>query len=247
MPRLAWYVIFIVLLAAGCDGSAGSSSAPPTLAPADLLAQAGSNMRAASTLRVAVDRAGGDYFFETDFGVVLFNALRGQYVAPDVIQASARVLLGKLPLDVDIFARGADQWIRGVFTNMEWQRAILAEGFDPQTLIADADSGLQAALKALRNVTLVGETTLEDGTAAYHLSSAADGANVSALIVNIVQMSGEVTVDVFIDRARLLPLRFVIVQPPAGEQTTGTPGPTTWTIEFYDFDAEPELTGPEGA
>ncbi|MBL8160991.1 MAG: LppX_LprAFG lipoprotein [Anaerolineae bacterium] len=246
MRRLALCLILIVLVAAGCNAGGTSPTPEPTPSPADLLLQASSNTRAASTLRVSVDRAGAEYFFETDFGVVLFNSLKGQYVAPDVIQASARVLLGNLPLDVDIFARGADQWIRGVFTNMEWQNAILAEGFDPQTLIATEDSGLQAALKSLRNLSFVGETALEDGTAAYHLSSVANGEDVSALIVNIVQMTGEVTVDVFIDRERLLPLKFVIVQPPTGAQTA-TPGPTTWTIEFYDFDADPELNGPEGA
>jgi hypothetical protein len=244
--RFALCLFIIVVTAAGCNTGGVTPTAAPTLDPADLLVQAGNNTLAANTLRVSVDRDGAEYFFETDFGVVLFNSLKGQYVAPDVIQASARVLLGNLPLDVDIFARGADQWIRGVFTNMEWQNAILAEGFDPQSLIATEDSGLQAALKSLRNLALVGETALEDGTAAYHLSSVADGEDVSALIVNIVQMTGEVTVDVFIDRERLLPLKFVIVQPPSGEQTA-TPGPTTWTIEFFDFGADPELSGPEGA
>lgn len=242
MHRFGLLLLMMILVIAGCNTT--TETPAPTLAPTALLAQATANAQAAKTLRVAIDRTGADYLFTADMGTVVFNSLGGQYVAPDIIQATARVLLGRLPVDLEVYARGEDQWIRGVFTNMEWQNTIFAPGFNPQTLLSQPGTGLQTALTALKDVQLAGEEALEDGTAAYHLTSTAQGPDVSALVVNIVQMTGEVTVDVYVDKARLLPVKFVIVQPDT--VTAEQPEPTQWTIELYDFDAEAELTPPEG-
>lgn len=239
MRRLGFLLLLLIGLVAGCNTGSGET-AVPTPEPIDLLAQAAANAEAAETLRLSVERTGADYFFVTEFGTVLFDSLTGQYAAPDVIQARAKVELGKLALDLDLYAKGEAQYIMGVFTNMEWQATVFAPGFNPQSIIA----GLKPALAALNDVKIVGEETLEDGTAVYHLTSTAAGEDVAALVVNIVEMTGQVTVDVYVDKAQSLPLKFVIVQPDT--VTAEQPEPTTWTIELYDFGAEAELNGPAG-
>jgi hypothetical protein len=43
---------------------------------------------------------------------------------------------------------------------------------------------------------------------------------------------------------QLLPVRFVIVQPDTASE--GEPTPTTWTVDVYDVNSEPELDAPNG-
>jgi LppX/LprAFG-like lipoprotein len=239
--RLAIILFMVITLLAGCNG--GTTQVAPTPTPADLLKQAADNIRAVSTLKMTIEHSGAAYFFQAEMGTVTFNHLEGQYVAPDTIQAKVRVTLGKLPLDIDVFAKGTDQWIRGIFSNMNWQKTEFAIGFNPQTLISQENSGLQVAMASLKDLSLVGEESLEDGTAVYHLSASAAGEDVSALVAGLLQMTGQVQVDLYIDRNKILPLKFVVVQPDTITETEKEP--TTWTIEIYDFNVEATLEAPE--
>lgn len=242
MRRLAIFLLIMVWVLAGCGGDA-TQQAAATRTPADMVKQAAANVRPVDTLKMTIERSGAVYLFQADMGTVAFNRLEGQYVAPDTIQAKARVMLGKLPLDIDVFAKGADQWIRGIFSNMEWQKTDFATGFNPQTLISQENSGLQVAMASLKDVKQVGEESLEDGTAVYHLSATAAGQDVSALVAGLLQMTGQVTVDLYVDKAQILPLKFVVVQPDTITDTEKDP--TTWTIEIYDFNVPATLETPE--
>jgi lipoprotein LprG len=121
---------------------------------------------------------------------------------------------------------------------------VFAPGFDPSTILSQENSGFDVALSALIDPKLVGEETMEDGTAGYHISATAQGEDVSALVVNLVQMTGSVTVDVYIDKAEMLPVRFIIVQP---DTATDQTEPTTWTIDLFDFDAAAGIELPDAA
>jgi LppX_LprAFG lipoprotein len=239
--RLAIFLLIVVWVLAGCGGDATPQDAVPS--PVDMVKQAAAKVRSVDTLKMTIERSGAAYIFQAEMGTVTFNRLEGQYVAPDTIQAKARVMLGKLPLDVDVFAKGTDQWIRGIFSNMEWQKTDFATGFNPQTLISQENSGLQTAMASLKDLKLAGEESLEDGTAVYHLTASAAGENVSALVAGLLQMTGQVQVDLYIDKAKLLPLKFVVVQPDTVTETEKDP--TTWTIEIYDFNVAATLDAPE--
>jgi hypothetical protein len=192
---------------------------------------------------MSVELAGADYFIETDFGEVAFRRAVAQYVAPDMMQATVRVLLGSVPLDVDVFSRGENQWFRaGVWTAGEWVNATFAPGFNPEALIAQ-ESGFQAAINALIDLQMAGPEELEDGTPVHHLRAVADGEDVSALMVGLIYATGSVNVDVYIHRNEVYPVRFVIVQPDTA--TEEQPDPTTWTVDVYDLNAEAEIDDPE--
>ena len=214
-----------------------------TLEPSALIHEAANKLMGVNTLRVTIDRSGADYGFETTLGSVVFNHLTGQYVAPDVVYATVRVALAKLPIEIELYAKGDQQWVRGVFSNNEWQSGVFAPGFNPKTLLTQAETGLQGALNALSALELQGETQLEDGTAVYEIKATADGKSVSSLLVDIVEMTGVTEITVFIDKASHRPLKFVVVQPES--VTDLQPDPTTWTIELYDFDAAAELSPPQ--
>jgi len=236
-----WLMLIMVILLAACAGA-------PTEEPVDpleLVTDAAENIRETESFRLSVERSGASYFVETDLGSVDFRRAMAQYVAPDVLQATVRLIAAGLPADVEIFSRGEEQWYRHtVLTANVWFHAPFAEGFNPETLIAE-DTGFQTALNSLINLSYEGQTTLEDGTPVYHLTGRAQGEEISALLANMVETTGEVLVDVFIHRSLIIPVRFVIVQPDTA--TEAEPEPTTWTVDVYDINAEPALDPPPDA
>lgn len=242
MRYLFIWLLLVTLLIAACTGSSTPEPPPDALT---LVTEASENIRSSETFRMDVVRTGAEYYVPTDLGNVDFKRAVAQYVAPNILQATVRVIAAGLPADVDVFSRGEDQWFRNtILTANQWLNAPFAEGFNPERLIAE-DTGFQMALNSLINLSYVGRAQLEDGTAVHHLTGTARGEDITALMANLVEATGEVLVDVFIDQQALLPVRFVIVQP--NTITEDEPEPTTWTVDVYDVNAEPELDAPESA
>ncbi len=239
MPRLGFLVFFVLFLAA-CSGETATEPPPDPLA---LVTEAGDNIRASETFRMEVLSTGAPYAVQTDFGAdVFFRQARAQYVAPETMQGNVRLIVAGIPADVDIFSRGDEQWYRNtVLTGGEWLNQPFAQGFNPQALIAD-DTGFQAALNALIDLEYVGETNLEDDTRVHHLKGTADGTDISALLAGIIMVQGNTEVDVYVDREQRVPVRFVIRLPET--VTEDEPVPTTWTVDVYDINAEPQLDAP---
>lgn len=239
MPRLGFLVFFFLFLVA-CSGETATEPPPDPLA---LVTEAGDNIRASETFRMEVLSSGAPYAVQTDFGAdVFFRQARAQYVAPDTMQGNVRLIVAGIPADVDIFSRGDEQWYRNtVLTGGEWLNQPFAQGFNPQALIAD-DTGFQAALNSLIDLEYVGETNLEDDTPVHHLKGTADGGDISALLAGIIVVQGNTEVDVYIDREQRVPVRFVIRLPET--ITEDEPEPTTWTVDVYDINAEPQLDAP---
>lgn len=236
MRRLAAIIGCMIAIVAGCT-PAPEPTAPPD--PTALVTEAAINIRGSETFRMQVERTGAPYFVQTDLGNVAFRRAVAQYIAPAIMQASVRLVAAGLTADVDIFSRGDDQWYRHtLLTGNRWFNAPFAEGFNPQTLISE-DAGFQAALGSLIDLRYIGAESLEDGTPVHHLAGEADGADVSALMVGMIEARGDVTVQVFIDRERLIPVRFIIVQPET--ISPDEPVPTTWTVDIFDVNAEATL------
>jgi hypothetical protein len=234
-----WLMGFLVLLLAACTGAATEEPVDPI----DLVTTASVNIRESESFRMSVERTGAAYMVDTGLGMVDFRRAVAQYVAPNVIQATVRLIASGLPADVDIFSRGDDQWYRHtILTANRWFNAPFAEGFNPETLISE-DTGFQTALNSLIDLSYEGLQTLEDGTPVYHLKGTADGKDITALLANLVEATGEVLVDVFIDQKLMIPVRFVIVQPDTVSESE--PEPTTWTVDVYDINAEPEIDAPD--
>lgn len=247
--RRLWIILLLTtaLLLTACN--TGNDDEPPP-EPVALLTEAANNIRAANTFRMEVRHSGADYlvsvYLDPDasglsqsVAQVAFRRALAQYVAPQVLQADVSIILGGITTQLKIFSQGDDQWFKLPVTS--WIKGDFAPGFNPETLIAE-DTGFQAALAALTDLNYEGTDTLEDGTNVFHLSGTANGPDVTALLVGLIEAEGLVPVDVYISQEDRLPVRLVIVQP-----ETDPEDPTTWTIDVYDLNAEPNLTPPEGA
>jgi hypothetical protein len=231
-------LLLSALLLAGC---AGAPEATPTPAdPLALVAEAAVAIRGADTFRMIVDQTGPTYPIDTDFGSVAFRRADARYAAPDTLQASLAVLALGARLDVDVFARGANQWFRApLWTGDQWLNATFAPGFNPEILIAQ-DAGFQAAVDAARDLEVVGDTQLETGQNVVHIRGRADGPALNGLLVGLIEMQGDVQVDVFIDRDTRFPARFVLTEAVPGEDE-----PRTWTLDILDVNAPAQLDDPE--
>lgn len=239
MLRLLTLITLVACFAAGCGGA--SSEPPPD--PLELVTTAAENIRQTETFRMLVERTGAPYYIETDLGSVIFRRATAQYVAPDTMEATVRLIAASVPTEVGIFSRGENQWYKNsILTGGRWFNAPFSPGFNPETLIAH-ETGFQASLRALIDLEYDGEVTLEDGSPTYHLTATANGPDVTALLAGLVDMPGIVDVDVYIHREKLMPVRFVIIQPETA--TEGEPEPTTWTIDIYDVNAPAQIDDPE--
>lgn len=243
MHKRALLILLICLTALGLTGCGGEDEATVD-DPLALLVTAADQIRSADSFRLYVIQEGAPYTFPiavaADLMNVRFRLAQGQYVAPDTLQARASVVAG-LTLEIDIFAQGDDQWFRVNTLAIPWQNAPFAAGFNPAALISD-DGGFQAALTALLELEFVGATTLEDGQSVYHLRGIADGPSVATLVVGLLEIEGEVPVDVFINRETGYPARLVLTQPETA--TEENPEPTRWVIDVFDINAEPQLDPP---
>lgn len=241
MLRLLSVLLAVILLVAGCNGGAAPTETPD---PLTLVTEAAEKIRATDTFRMIIEQTGAPFYINTQFGAnVVFRRAEAQYVAPRDMQARARLIALGLPTEVDIFARGENQWFRSdALTGGSWLNAQFAPGFNPETLIS-AETGFQSALAALVDLRYIGTAALESGANTYELHGTATGEEVSALLANLVELTGEVQVRVYIDQATNYPARFVLVQP--GTETEREPEPTTWIMDIYDINAPAAIENPE--
>lgn len=211
--RLFPLMMFFALIISACNGGSPPANTTPTPTPDPLVLvmEAAENIRAAETFRLNVSQTGPDYAILTDYGSVIFRRADAQYVAPGVMQAAVRVGALGLTIDIDVFARGADQWFRAIWTGNSWLHAAFSPGFNPEALIAE-ETGFQAAVDSVTALTYVGETALENGRQVLHIRGTADGASMNALLIGLIQMVGEVGVEVYIDAETRFPVRFVLTE-----------------------------------
>lgn len=243
---LRLFLIALVVALVGCTTTpATETETPPD--PVKLITETAEKIRAAETFRISVNESGPDYLLYTEYATVFFRRAVAQYVAPGMMQATIRVLAAGLPLEVEVFSHGADQWYRAIWTGNQWLNQPFAPEFNPETLIAE-ETGFQAAMGALIDLTYIGGEQLENGADVHHLKAIAEGPDVAALLGNLIEPTGTVDVDVYIDRTTGYPARFGITEYDSGSTVTPEPGqqadPVQWTIDVYDINADPELSTP---
>ncbi|MCU0512308.1 MAG: LppX_LprAFG lipoprotein [Anaerolineae bacterium] len=242
-----WWILLLLLTA--CTGTPAATPTPPA-EPRALLAAVIDNLRGLNTFRLLIEQSGAPYVFgvtldqgQTTVAATMQRA-EGQYETPNVLYALTRLSIGGLPpINVEIFARGTDQWFKLVST--PWINFPIAEGFDPGRLIQQ-DSGFPRALQSLENLTYVAAETLDDGTAVEHVRGTAAGQVINDLMFGLLSLTQDsVQVDVYIDQAQQLPALLLVTLP--GTATEAVPEDTVWRIEIYDINAEARIPYPDAS
>ncbi len=241
--------LLIVLVSCTTSSTPSSGTVTPT-DPLTLVTEAANLIRAAETFRLDVNQEGPDYIIGTVYANVYYRRATAQYVAPGVMQADVSVIepLTGLRIDVGVYAEGANQWYRAIWTGNNWVNQAFAAGFNPEALIAE-DTGFNAALNAIIDITYVGEETLDSGANVHHVRGNARGEDVNALLVGLIETSGNVTVDLYIDRTTLYPVRITITEEDSPWAVTPEPGetaePVLWIMDIYAINEPAVLDVPE--
>ncbi len=239
--RLLVVLLIASVVLVACES--GGDDAETDVDPLTLLLTASDQVRAADTIRLDVTQSGADYTIgitqDSERLNVSFRSARFQYVSPNILQGTVRVLAsGVITIDVDVFGFSQRQWVR--FVGGGWFEEFFAEGFDPQSLMED-DSGFDAVLRELSELEYVGVETLIDGTQAHHIRGIAQGPAVTALLVDLIDPTGPVPVEVFVDVETGYPVRLVLET----ILNDDPDAPTFWELEVYDFADDPALTPPD--
>src|SRR5204863_9525268 len=127
---------------------------------------------------------------------IAFVSADGAYVAPDRVQAKVVARIFGLAGEVEVIAIGDDQWMRNkILTADKWVKQTFSPGFNAQKLVS-SDQGIEAALKALKDVQMVGRETV-DGVPMYHIKGSASGVDIGALTVGLIR-GNQVQADIYI-------------------------------------------------
>ncbi|KXK51304.1 MAG: major facilitator superfamily protein [Chloroflexi bacterium OLB13] len=241
-------LLVLVLAAVGILVGCQPQQVTPPEDPMSLLQRAADAVRSAQTFRLYVEQTGDDYVIPIVLGGgvvnVQFRFARAQYVHPDTLQASVRIVTESFPriaMDVEVFSISTDQWFR--VSQLDWVNEDFAPGFNPVALIAE-DSGFQAALTSLVDLDYLGRTILENGMQVHHLRGVASGPKVSALVVGLLNIQGLLPLEVFLDADTGFPARLILELP--GTAPTAADEPTRWTINVYDINQPVDVVPPGG-
>lgn len=235
-----WMTVLIMLiLVAGCQ-SEPEATLTPTPDPLRVAIQAGEAMQQVKTLHFNFLRDGAPAFIDAE-ETLIFRSAEGDYVAPDQLQASVKVLAGAFVTQVDTVIVGQDQWLTNLLTG-EWEEMPAAWELDP-SLFFDPQVGIPNLLaNGLTSVSLQGPLTVEemDGEYWYVLGETA-GDEIATMSGGLVP-PGPVEVEAWIDPSTFLVHRLRLVLP-----ETDPEEPTVWVLGFSDFDQELVIERPGAA
>jgi hypothetical protein len=240
---IAILMITLSLTLAGCD-TGGDDEIPPPEDPRALLEDSASLMQEADTFRLEVTVEGAPFNFLIDLGDgeqdVRFNRAIGQFVNPGEVEATVSVNAGAT-FDIAIYADGPEQWFRAPLIG--WINSDFASGFDPSRIIKEG-GGFEAAVAALREIVYEGISTV-DGIGTFHFSGIATGSGLTDLLVGLLEIQGDVPVDVYINRENSYPVRLIIRVPET--ETDQEPEGTQWVVDVFDINEPDEISRPEGS
>lgn len=237
-----------LLLLAACEPAPQPEA---TRTPQEMLAAVTTNLRDVQTLRLLLEQEGAEYPFSfsadgTAASAVPASIRRGrvQFVAPDVISGTISLNVSGMPISVDVFVRGPNQYMR--LPAGRWLSTTLGGEFDPADLTREGGAFEQALLN-LEGLEYIGYETLPDGTETEHLRGVAPGPAAAALLLGLVEADAPVTVNVYIDTDSGLPALLTLEMLPPGLEDTPQAPRTLWRLEVYDINAEPAFEDPEAA
>jgi hypothetical protein len=231
------FSVFFIVLITSCTNPAKPTEVPPD--PTALLNKAAQEVRNSKSVRIKLQLSGAPSFVDPPLkpgdpgNNIAFVSADGSYVAPDRVQAKVVAKIFGIAGEVEVIAIGDDQWMRNkILTADRWVAQIFSPGFNAAKLISSSE-GIEAALKALKNIKLVGVESI-DGVPMYHITGSAAGMDIAALTVGLIRGS-DVVADIYIvvDTGRVD--RVKLVQPDT--VTEKEPKPTTWELEIFDYNA----------
>jgi lipoprotein LprG len=207
----------------------------PTPTPRELAAQAGAATQASQSVHFTVTLSGKPVSADAS-GLTILNSMEGDLQRPDSALAVLSITIGGAVTEIRTVAIGEQQFATNPLTR-QWQCLAPGTAFNPAVLF-DASQGIEFLLQnALEDVTLVGTADLA-GRPHHQLRGTIPGAQLQPISLNLLG-AGPVATEIFADQETMRISRIVLV-----DSATDPATPSTWTIDFSDYDKSVDVREP---
>jgi lipoprotein LprG len=194
-------------------------------------------MLSVQALHFNIERDGALVYID-DSQLLAFKRAEGDFVVPDEMRATVRIITAFTPVNLGMIVLGNEQYATDPITGRwgvlpdEWGQFNLAVLFHPET-------GLQGLLEdGIAGLELLGAEEVEKRPC-YHLSGQVNGERMSAATLGFIGEEGDVEVDVWVDSEDFYMRRLTVVEP-----YTDPDEPTTWDLVFSQFGQEVKIQAP---
>jgi len=233
-------VLLIAITAAACTPAATPVPIAVLPDPADVLSKASQTILATKFVKIKLQLSGAPAFVDTT-NRISFVSADAQYLAPDRVGAQVTAKVLGVAGEVDVIAIGDDQWYKNsILTGGQYINAVFSPGFNAQKLVS-SDTGIQSALKLIKDLKMIGRETTRNGANVYHITGTADGKDIESLTVGLIR-GKVVNVDIYVNVDNMRAEEVILLQPDT--VTASEPKPTRWDLELYDYDVPVTVTAP---
>lgn len=219
MKKQWWLLVLVALLLAACGGG--------DLSVEEILQESAATMSNTESVSFIIERIGEPVLLDPTLGASMVGA-EGVYRAPDSAYAVVKVEAGSIVAEAEVL------WIPdGVYFKLppllpDYTPLNIGDTFSISSIFS-SDSGIPAVFTNLTAPELVGEEDI-DGIATYHITATEDSENISSIVGGAV-VSGEVTVDIYIDKKTGEVVRLSVLEADGN----------SWVIDFFDYGQPVEI------
>jgi lipoprotein LprG len=227
-------LLFLILTAAISCTSPTTTPIPPD----QIISAAAERMTNSNGFRFSVDRSGAPAFLDP-LEILSLSRLEGDFIVPDKVQATVRIVTTGIVTDVSFIGIGDRQWQTNPFTG-NWESLPDGSGFNPATLF-DPEIGLQAILLTdFDELALLENAEIETlpGQPLYHLAGRLSGERIFEITYGLIgpeTMEAELWITPETNELQRIILTERIEDP---ESTR------VWQFDFWDFDLDTIISPP---
>jgi hypothetical protein len=233
MRRHFLWILLLSIILCGCR-----AATPTPLPTEEIISHAITRLYETSGLHFVVERSGAPAFLDVARTLSL-RRMEGDYAAPDRVQATVRIITTGFVTEIEVIGIGETQWETNPLSK-EWQQLPPQWGFNPTSLF-DPSTGLQPILeKDLEELECIGYQDLEawPGKVFYSLTGLLRGNRIYRTTFGLIG-PGKLDMQLWIEPNTFEVYRMVLTEEEEGEQE-----PSTWTIDFWDYDQVIEIEPP---
>jgi len=213
-------------------------SAPPTLPPAEIIANAIQRLKGTTGFHFTIERTGTLAYIDSE-NTIAVNRIDGDFVTPDRVKGKIRVGVGGFPAEVSIVSIQGKYWQTNPLTQA-WEEYEPGTVFNPADLF-DSQMGIQPMLQSdLSELTLAGTEKLDKwpDVQLYHLKGKMKGERIAEITFNLIGPEG-LDVEVWIT-----PKTFEVDRIRITDPVEGNSQPTIWTVDFLNYDLNADIQPP---
>lgn len=227
---------FVAMALLGCS-TTPAATPTPTPSPQEITQKTGEAMSDLESLHFVIERDGAPAYIDSA-QTLIFRQAEGDFLMPDRMQATIKVLTAGFVAEVQTVAIGQKQWMTNLLTG-KWEALPQGWGLNPGAFF-DPEVGIPPLVQNdLSNVALDGPISVDWlETAVWHVTATTGGDRIEAMSGGLIPPE-QVELDIWIDPLSLLIHRIRLLLP-----NTDTTEPMEWTLTFGQFDQPVKIDKP---